>query len=143
QLSMRAERLAEDTARINVVAETELGEILRVTDELSPEILLVDSIQTVYGGEFDGVPGSVNQVRESAARLHRFAKERGTAILTVGHVTKAGGIAGPKTLEHIVDTVLYFENTGGADHRILRSTKNRFGSVDEIGVFRMSSAGLV
>lgn len=143
QLSMRADRLTEDTARISVVAETELGEILRINDELAPDVLLVDSIQTVYGAELEGVPGSVTQVRESAARLHRYAKERGTAILTVGHVTKAGGIAGPKTLEHIVDTVLYFESAGGADHRILRSTKNRFGSVDEIGVFRMSSAGLV
>lgn len=143
QVWMRAERLDEDTATVDVLAHTELNEILRSAHELSPDVLLVDSVQTVFGSDFEGVPGSVNQVRECAAGLHRYAKEQGTAILTVGHVTKAGGIAGPKTLEHIVDTVLYFENAGGADHRILRATKNRFGSVDEIAVFRMTSSGLV
>jgi DNA repair protein RadA/Sms len=90
----------------------------------------------VYTPELEGAPGNVGQVRECAARLQRFAKETGTAVFLVGHVTKGGGIAGPKTLEHIVDTVLYFEAAGGLDHRVLRATKNRFGGVDEIGVFR-------
>src|SRR6202007_2659170 len=104
--------------------------------------LIVDSIQTVFSADLEGAPGNVGQVRECAARLMRFAKETGTAVFVVGHVTKGGGIAGPKTLEHIVDTVLYFEGEGTADHRILRATKNRFGSVNEIGVFRMTPSGL-
>ena len=104
--------------------------------------MIVDSIQTVFTADLEGAPGNVGQVRECAARLMRFAKETGTAVFVVGHVTKGGGIAGPKTLEHIVDTVLYFEGEGSADHRVLRATKNRFGSVDEIGVFRMTVQGL-
>ena len=104
-------------------------------------MLVVDSIQTVFTADLEGAPGNVGQVRECAARLMRFAKESGTAVFVVGHVTKGGGIAGPKTLEHIVDTVLYFEGEGTLDHRVLRATKNRFGSVDEIGVFRMTAAG--
>ncbi|HEX2779075.1 MAG TPA: magnesium chelatase domain-containing protein, partial [Gemmatimonadaceae bacterium] len=99
--------------------------------------------QTVFTQDLEGAPGNVGQVRESAARLMRFAKESGTAVFVVGHVTKGGGIAGPKTLEHIVDTVLYFEGDASLDHRVLRATKNRFGSVDEIGVFRMTQQGLV
>jgi DNA repair protein RadA/Sms len=105
--------------------------------------MIVDSIQTVFTQDLEGAPGNVGQVRECAARLMRFAKETGTAVFVVGHVTKGGGIAGPKTLEHIVDTVLYFEGDSTLDHRILRATKNRFGSVDEIGVFRMTQGGLV
>jgi DNA repair protein RadA/Sms len=96
----------------------------------------------VATGELEGAPGNVGQVRECAARLMRYAKSSGAAVIVVGHVTKGGGIAGPKTLEHIVDTVLYFEGEGTADHRVLRATKNRFGSVDEIGVFRMTEQGL-
>lgn len=142
QVRLRADRLSEATDQVRVLPETELLAILRHAESDPPDLLLVDSIQTVYSSELDGVPGSIGQVRECAARLHRFAKETGTAVFLVGHVTKGGGIAGPKTLEHIVDTVLYFEQAGGADHRILRATKNRFGSVDEIGVFRMTSAGL-
>jgi DNA repair protein RadA/Sms len=105
--------------------------------------MVVDSIQTVFTGDLEGAPGNVGQVRECAARLMRFAKDRGVAVLLIGHVTKGGGIAGPKTLEHIVDTVLYFEGESSLDHRVLRATKNRFGSVDEIGVFRMTENGLV
>jgi hypothetical protein len=105
--------------------------------------MIVDSIQTVFTQDLEGAPGNVGQVRECAARLMRFAKETGTATFVVGHVTKGGGIAGPKTLEHIVDTVLYFEGESTLDHRILRATKNRFGSVDEIGVFRMTQGGLL
>jgi len=105
-------------------------------------MLVVDSIQTMFTADLEGAPGNVGQVRECAARLMRFAKESGTAVVVVGHVTKGGGIAGPKALEHIVDTVLYFEGESTLDHRVLRATKNRFGSVDEIGVFRMTEAGL-
>jgi DNA repair protein RadA/Sms len=104
---------------------------------------VVDSIQTVFTSDLEGAPGNVGQVRECAARLMRFAKESGTTVFVVGHVTKGGGIAGPKTLEHIVDTVLYFEGETSLDHRVLRATKNRFGSVDEIGVFRMTQQGLI
>ena len=105
-------------------------------------MLIVDSIQTMFTADLEGAPGNVGQVRECAARLMRYAKESGTTVFVVGHVTKGGGIAGPKTLEHIVDTVLYFEGESTLDHRVLRATKNRFGSVDEIGVFRMSEQGL-
>jgi DNA repair protein RadA/Sms len=143
QLRLRADRLREDTSEVHVLAETELEGILLQAAEVEPDLLLVDSIQTVYSVELEGVPGSVGQVRECAARLQRFAKETGTTVFLVGHVTKGGGIAGPKTLEHIVDTVLYFDSAGSADHRVLRATKNRFGGVDEIGVFRMTGAGLV
>ena len=118
-----------------------LETILATAAERAPAVLVVDSIQTVFTGDLEGAPGNVGQVRECAARLMRFAKESGTAVFVVGHVTKGGGIAGPKTLEHIVDTVLYFEGEGTLDHRVLRATKNRFGSVDEIGVFRMTRAG--
>jgi DNA repair protein RadA/Sms len=143
QVRLRADRIEEETGSIAILAETELGAVLERIEKAAPAVLLVDSIQTVYAGDVEGVPGSVSQVRECAARFHRYAKESGTAVFLVGHVTKGGGIAGPKTLEHIVDTVLYFEGAGGADHRILRATKNRFGSVDEIGVFRMTGGGLV
>jgi DNA repair protein RadA/Sms len=110
---------------------------------MRPQAMFVDSIQTIFTNELEGAPGNVGQVRECAARLMRFAKESGTAVFVVGHVTKGGGIAGPKTLEHIVDTVLYFEGEGFLDQRVLRATKNRFGGVDEIGVFRMTAGGLI
>ena len=143
QVRLRADRLGGGAGEVRVLAETELDAILARAAETLPRALLVDSIQTVYTPDLEGAPGSVGQVRECAARLQRFAKETGTAVFLVGHVTKGGGIAGPKTLEHIVDTVLYFESTGSLDHRVLRATKNRFGGVDEIGVFRMVAEGLV
>ena len=143
QVKLRAERLGAHADEVTLLAETELDSILLRAAEIGPEVLLVDSIQTVYTPELEGAPGNVGQVRECAARLQRFAKQTGTAVFLVGHVTKGGGIAGPKTLEHIVDTVLYFEGEGGVDHRVLRATKNRFGGVDEIGVFRMTAEGLV
>jgi len=143
QVKLRAERLGGQAADVTLLAETELDSILLHAAEIGPEVLLIDSIQTVYTPELEGAPGNVGQVRECAARLQRFAKQTGTAVFLVGHVTKGGGIAGPKTLEHIVDTVLYFEGEGGVDHRVLRATKNRFGGVDEIGVFRMTAEGLV
>ncbi len=142
QVRLRAERLREPAGAIPVLAETDLEVILATAASMRPAVLLVDSIQTVYHGDLEGAPGNVGQVRECAARLMRFAKDSGTAVFVVGHVTKGGGIAGPKTLEHIVDTVLYFEGEGSLDHRVLRATKNRFGGVDEIGVFRMTEHGL-
>jgi DNA repair protein RadA/Sms len=142
QLRLRADRLSEDAGRIHVLGETRLEAIVHHAAALGARVLLLDSIQTTYTEELEGAPGNVGQVRECAARLMRFAKEAGPAVMLVGHVTKGGGIAGPKTLEHIVDTVLYFEGESTLDHRILRAVKNRFGSVDEIGVFRMTGAGL-
>jgi len=144
QLRLRADRLEEDAGNIHVLGETRLEAILHHATQLRSSVVLLDSVQTTYTEELEGAPGNVGQVRECAARLMRFAKESGggPAVLLVGHVTKGGGIAGPKTLEHIVDTVLYFEGETTLDHRILRAVKNRFGSVDEIGVFRMTGTGL-
>jgi len=142
QVKLRAERLGEGDD-VQILCETSLEAIIDAASASRPAITVVDSIQTVATEELEGAPGNVGQVRECAARLMRFAKSSGSAVIVVGHVTKGGGIAGPKTLEHIVDTVLYFEGEGTGDHRVLRATKNRFGSVDEIGVFRMTEAGLV
>ncbi len=142
QIKLRAERLG-DADEVQILCETALESILEAAASPRPAIVVVDSIQTVATEELEGAPGNVGQVRECAARLMRFAKSSGTAVVVVGHVTKGGGIAGPKTLEHIVDTVLYFEGESTSDHRILRATKNRFGSVDEIGVFRMGETGLI
>jgi len=142
QVRMRAERLSDSAIDVNFLGETLLETILATASSLGPSVLVVDSIQTVFTADLEGAPGSVGQVRECAARLMRFAKETGITVFVVGHVTRDGGIAGPKTLEHIVDTVLYFEGEGMLDHRILRAIKNRFGSVDEIGVFRMTETGL-
>src|SRR6478672_10613716 len=143
QVKLRADRLGHDaTGDVTLLSETNLETILTTAAAVAPAVLVVDSIQTVFTGDLEGAPGNVGQVRECAARLMRFAKESGTAVFVVGHVTKGGGIAGPKTLEHIVDTVLYFEGENSLDHRVLRANKNRFGSVDEIGVFRMTGQGL-
>ena len=142
QVRLRADRLSEPASAVALLSETSLETILATAETRRPAALIVDSIQTVYTEALEGAPGNVGQVRECAARLMRFAKESGTAVIVIGHVTKGGGIAGPKTLEHIVDTVLYFEGEGTQDHRILRATKNRFGGVDEIGVFRMTQEGL-
>lgn len=142
QVKLRADRLGTSAGDVSLLGETNLETILATAHERQPTVMVVDSIQTIFTGDLEGAPGNVGQVRECAARLMRFAKESGTAVFVVGHVTKGGGIAGPKTLEHIVDTVLYFEGEGSADHRVLRATKNRFGSVDEIGVFRMTVQGL-
>jgi DNA repair protein RadA/Sms len=143
QVRLRADRLEEDAGPVHVIGETRLEAILDAAQGLGAELLVLDSIQTVYTDALEGAPGNVGQVRECAARLMRFAKETGSAVVVVGHVTKGGGIAGPKTLEHIVDTVLYFEGEATLDHRLLRATKNRFGSVDEIGVFTMTGQGLI
>jgi DNA repair protein RadA/Sms len=143
QVRMRANRMEDGAGDVVFLAETDLDSILTRTTALNPAVLFIDSIQTVYTPDLESAPGNVTQVRESAARLQRYAKDSGVAVFVVGHVTKEGSVAGPKTLEHIVDTVLYFEGAGTLDHRILRATKNRFGSVDEIGVFRMTPGGLL
>ena len=143
QVKLRADRLGAHAGDVALLGETLLETILATAADRQPQVMIVDSIQTVFTGDLEGAPGNVGQVRECAARLMRFAKESGTAVFVVGHVTKGGGIAGPKTLEHIVDTVLYFEGEGSLDHRVLRATKNRFGSVDEIGVFKMTEQGLM
>jgi DNA repair protein RadA/Sms len=143
QIRLRADRLTDDAGQVHVLGETCLEAMLVQTTRLGSKVVIVDSIQTSFTEALEGAPGNVGQVRECAARLMRFAKETGTAVLLVGHVTKEGGLAGPRTLEHIVDTVLYFEGETSLDHRILRAVKNRFGSVDEVGVFRMSGAGLL
>ena len=142
QVRMRADRLDETAGDVELLSETNLETVIATAAARKPDVLVVDSIQTLYTTDLEGAPGNVGQVRECAARLMRFAKESGTTVFVVGHVTKGGGIAGPKTLEHIVDTVLYFEGESSLDHRVLRATKNRFGSVDEIGVFRMTERGL-
>ncbi len=143
QVKLRSDRLDETAADVTLLSETLLETVIATGTATAPDLMIVDSIQTVFTQDLEGAPGNVGQVRECAARLMRFAKETGTATFVVGHVTKGGGIAGPKTLEHIVDTVLYFEGESTLDHRILRATKNRFGSVDEIGVFRMTQGGLL
>ena len=142
QVKLRADRLDSGAGDVSLLSETNLETVLATSASASPAVLIVDSIQTVFTADLEGAPGNVGQVRECAARLMRYAKESGTTVFVVGHVTKGGGIAGPKTLEHIVDTVLYFEGESTLDHRVLRATKNRFGSVDEIGVFRMTEQGL-
>ena len=143
QVRLRADRLHETAGGISLLAETSLERILATAAASAPVALVVDSIQTIFTEDLEGAPGNVGQVRECAARLMRFAKESRTTVFVVGHVTKGGGIAGPKTLEHIVDTVLYFEGESSLDHRLLRAVKNRFGSIDELGVFRMTGGGLL
>lgn len=143
QIKLRAERIEEDCGNVRLLGEVRLEEIMAQAAILGAKVLVVDSIQTTYTEELEGAPGNVGQVRECAARLMRFAKDSRTAVLLVGHVTRGGIIAGPKTLEHIVDTVLYFEGDNSSDYRILRAVKNRFGSVDEVGVFQMTSRGLL
>ena len=143
QIKMRAQRLGVKAENLYVLAETSLDEVLRAADELQPQVIVVDSVQTVYTSELPSAPGSVGQVREVSGRLMLYAKRTGIPTFLVGHVTKDGAIAGPRVLEHIVDTVLYFEGDRGHAFRILRAVKNRFGSTNEIGVFEMKDAGLV
>jgi DNA repair protein RadA/Sms len=143
QIRLRADRLIEDAGAVHVLGETRLEAILSAAAAAAADIVVIDSIQTVFTESLESAPGNVGQVRECSGQLMRFAKESGTAVVVVGHVTKGGGIAGPKTLEHIADTVLYFEGEITLDYRLLRTTKNRFGSIDELGVFSMTEQGLV
>jgi len=142
QIKIRAERLSINSNDIILLSETSLIGIVDTALKLVPKAIVVDSIQTVYTEDILSAPGSVSQVRECAAKLMIFAKKSDIPVFLVGHVTKEGAIAGPRVLEHIVDTVLYFEGDRGHSYRILRTVKNRFGSTNEIGVFEMSDAGL-
>ena len=142
QVKLRAQRLNEPSDDVLMLAETSAEAVIDRIEEIEPNILVIDSIQTLYTERLEGAPGGVAQVREVAAGLQRISKRREMATFVVGHVTKEGGIAGPKTLEHIVDVVLYFESPTGLDHRIVRATKNRFGAADEIALFRMGATGL-
>ena len=142
QIKMRADRLGIGESQLLVLAETSLERIVDQAQKIAPRVLAVDSIQTVFTEELGSAPGSVGQVRECAAQLVQFAKRRNLATFLVGHVTKEGSFAGPRVLEHVVDTVLYFEGERGHAFRILRAVKNRFGSTNEIGVFEMKESGL-
>ena len=142
QVALRARRLGIDQCRVQVQAETQLEKILATLEALQPRVAVIDSIQTVYSDQLTSAPGSVAQVRECAAHLTRYAKSSGTAIVLVGHVTKEGALAGPRVLEHMVDTVLYFEGDTHSQFRLVRAIKNRFGAVNEIGVFAMTEKGL-
>jgi DNA repair protein RadA/Sms len=142
QVAGRAQRLGLPLEGLQALAETCVERILEHAIAAKPRLLIADSIQTLWTDTLTAAPGSVSQVRESAARLVRYAKETGTAVFLVGHVTKEGGIAGPRVLEHMVDAVLYFEGDSGSRFRVLRAFKNRFGAVNELGVFAMSDGGL-
>jgi DNA repair protein RadA/Sms len=142
QVSLRAQRLSLGAAGVGVVAETDLAAILALAAERRAALLVIDSIQTVQSATAAAGAGAVSQLRECTAELVRFAKASGTAVIIVGHVTKEGTIAGPRLLEHLVDTVLYFQHEAGSRYRIVRATKNRFGAVNELGFFAMTGAGL-
>ncbi len=142
QLKLRADRLKIDGKQLYLLTETSLEKILQSVSQLKPEIIVIDSIQTIYSNMITASPGSITQVREVAMQLIHYAKTYGISILIVGHVNKEGGIAGPKALEHIVDAVLYFEGERQHTYRIIRGVKNRFGSTNEIGVFEMTNIGL-
>ncbi len=143
QIKLRADRLGEFSGELSFLCETDLDQISRIIEEEKPEIAVVDSIQTLYREGVDSAPGSVGQVRESTNFLLQIAKGKGITIFIVGHVTKEGTVAGPRMLEHMVDTVLYFEGEKNVPYRILRGVKNRFGSTNEIGVFEMGGEGLI
>jgi len=142
QVALRARRLALTGERLEVLAEIQLERILAALAEAQPDVAVVDSIQTVYSEAMQSAPGSVAQVRECAAQLTRFAKSSGSSLVLVGHVTKEGAIAGPRVLEHMVDSVLYFEGDTHSSFRLVRAIKNRFGAINELGVFAMTERGL-
>jgi len=142
QTKMRGDRLGVSSKNLYIVSETSLEKIMEMIKELKPHVLVIDSIQTIYTSLLQSAPGSISQVRETAARLMYMAKKTGVSTFLIGHVTKEGAIAGPRVLEHMVDTVLYFEGDRGHPYRILRAVKNRYGSTNEIGVFEMKDSGL-
>lgn len=143
QVKLRAERLGAAGSDMLLLCETSLDKILECANQIKPLVMVIDSIQTVYSEELPGTPGSVSQLRECALKLMVYAKNSGTSAMLIGHVTKDGQIAGPRILEHMVDTVAYFEGDKKGQYRILRTVKNRFGATDEIGVFEMTSLGLI
>jgi len=142
QIALRARRLALDARPLQLLAEIQLEKILATLSSQKPEVAVMDSIQTLYSEALQSAPGSVAQVRECAAQLARYAKQSDTAVIFIGHVTKEGTLAGPRVLEHIVDTVLYFEGDTHSSFRLIRAVKNRFGAVNELGVFAMTEKGL-
>jgi len=142
QVKLRAQRLGAATPNVLLLAETNVDSILGAIEDSVPDVIVIDSIQTMYDPEISSAPGSVTQIRESAATLMRLTKKMNAATFLIGHVTRSGSIAGPRVLEHLVDTVLYFEGDRNHGYRILRAVKNRFGSTNEIGVFEMTNAGL-
>jgi DNA repair protein RadA/Sms len=142
QIALRAKRLVVNASKVKLLAEIELDRIQAAIATLKPAVAIIDSIQTLYSAALTSAPGSVAQVRECAAQLTRVAKQSGTAIIFVGHVTKEGALAGPRVLEHMVDTVLYFEGDTHTSFRLVRAFKNRFGAVNEMGVFAMTESGL-
>ncbi len=142
QVKLRAQRLEVSGERLYLASETNWEKVLGMVEETNPDVLAIDSIQTMYTSEIQSAPGSVAQVREVGARLMHLAKKAGVVVILVGHVTKEGTIAGPRVLEHMVDTVLHFESVGGNSFRILRAIKNRFGSTSEVGIFDMTENGL-
>ncbi|MDC7717751.1 DNA repair protein RadA [Vogesella sp. DC21W] len=142
QIALRASRLAVDASRVRLLSEIRLEAIIPALQAEMPEVAVIDSIQTLYSDQVTSAPGSVSQVRECAAQLTRIAKQSGITIILVGHVTKEGSLAGPRVLEHIVDTVLYFEGDSHSSYRMIRAIKNRFGAANELGVFAMTDRGL-
>ena len=142
QLGMRGRRLDLSLARIRCLTETSVEQIIGHATQEKPQLMIVDSIQSVYSEALASAPGSVAQIRESAASLVRWAKQNRCCVILVGHVTKEGALAGPKVLEHMVDTVLYFESDGGSRYRVIRAVKNRFGAINELGMFAMTGKGL-
>ncbi len=143
QLKLRAERLGVNPEELFILSETRLSDLLEAASETKPDILIVDSIQTLYNEENDSSPGSVSQVKDCTMSMMQLSKSSGITVFVVGHINKDGNIAGPKVLEHMVDCVLYFEGDPNSSYRLLRAAKNRFGSTNEIGVFEMRDAGLV
>ncbi len=142
QVSLRAKRLQLPAQSIRILAETRVEQILAACQREKPRVLVIDSVQTIYSDTLSSAPGSVSQVRESCAQLVQFAKQSNTALFLIGHVTKEGQLAGPRVLEHMVDTVLYFEGDSGSRYRVIRAVKNRFGAINELGVFAMTELGL-
>jgi len=143
QLKLRAQRLGVSPETLYVISETRLTDVLETVDALEPDVLIVDSVQTMYREENDSTPGSVSQVKDCTMSLMQLSKSRGITVFVVGHINKDGAIAGPKVLEHMVDCVLYFEGDPNTSYRLLRAAKNRFGSTNEIGVFEMADIGLI
>jgi len=142
QVALRAKRLGLHAGGLKLMSETSVEQIIAASERLQPKLMVIDSIQTLHTEELSAAPGSVSQVREATAQLVRLAKTRGISVFIVGHVTKEGALAGPRVLEHMVDTVLYFEGEPGARFRVVRAVKNRFGAVNELGVFAMTDTGL-
>ena len=142
QLKLRAQRLGVAPTSLYILSETRLSDVLEAVEEMKPDILIVDSIQTLYNDENESSPGSVSQVKDCTMSMMQLSKSQGITVFVVGHINKDGNIAGPKVLEHMVDCVLYFEGDPNTSYRLLRAAKNRFGSTNEIGVFEMSETGL-